>query len=65
MFMRCLEEFFSSLRNLIWMIYEEFENIDEEFIKSCKVKVSRQEISTHEDSGQKFEFINEGVDTWN
>ena len=47
------------------MIYEEFEDIEEELIKSCKVEVSEQEVSIHEDSGQKFEFVNEDVNTWN
>ena len=67
MFLRlaCLEEVFSILKNLSWMIYEDLEDIEEKLIKSYKVEVFGQEVSTQEDNGQKFEFINEGVNTWN
>ena len=52
------------------MIYEELEDIKKELIKSCKVEHFGQEVSTHgfeesthEDSGQRFEFENKGADT--
>ena len=53
------EKIFSSLRNLSWMIYEELEDIEKELMKSCKVKIFGQvvsthvlEVSTHEDKRQ-------------